>query len=407
MKLIIIIALFISLLLPSFASDNFSQWRGPDRDGKYPETNLLQKWPSQGPDLIWTVTNLGEGFSSPAVTSKGVYVTGMIDGTGYLFAFGLDGKKVWRTAYGPEWDGGHEGARTTPTVVGDKIYIMSGRGNAVCINSTNGKIVWKVDLVKTFGARNLNWGMTESLLVDGDRVFCTPGGIGAMMVILNRFTGKTIKVIKGNGEKSAYCSPSIVSHNGKRLLITMTGQSLVGLDAENGDLLWQQLHRTRYDINPNTPLYIDGYVYAVSGYGTGSQLVKLNDDGRGIKFIWSDETLDSQMGAAVVVDGNIYGSGHKNKGWHCVEWKTGNVKYTSQELGKKGNIIFANGLLYCYSENGEVGLVRPNPNKFEIISSFKIDTGSGPHWAHPVISDGRLYVRHGDAMMVYDIRSKK
>jgi outer membrane protein assembly factor BamB len=228
-----------------------------------------------------------------------------------------------------------------------------------------------------------------------------------MMVILNRFTGKTIKVIKGNGEKSAYCSPSIVSHNGKRLLITMTGQSLVGLDAENGDLLWQQLHRTRYDINPNTPLYIDGYVYAVSGYGTGSQLVKLNDDGRGIKFIWSDETLDSQMGAAVVVDGNIYGSGHKNKGWHCVEWKTGNVKYTSQELGKKGNIIFANGLLYCYSENGEVGLVRPNPNKFEIISSFKIDTGSGPHWAHPVISDGRLYVRHGDAMMVYDIRSKK
>jgi outer membrane protein assembly factor BamB len=347
----IFLILFMCLVTFSIASDNFSQWRGPARDGKYPDTELLQKWPSGGPDILWTATDLGEGFSSPAVTSEGVYVTGMINGTGYLFAFNEDGKARWKIAYGPEWEDGHDGTRTTPTVVDDKIYLMSGQGKTVCVNTSDGKVVWEVDLVKSFGARNLKWGITESVLVDGDRLFCTPGGGGAMMVILDRFSGKTLKVIEGNGEKSAYCSPAIA--------------------------------------------------------GTGGQLVKLTQDGKGVEKIWSDKTLDSQMGAAVVVGDYIYGSGHKNKGWHCIEWRTGNVQYTAKELGRKGNVIYADGLLYCYSESGDVGLVRPNPKKFEVISSFEIDEGSGSHWAHPVINDGKLYVRHGDVLMVYDIRSKK
>jgi len=403
----IIKLVFLFLLVSySFSDDNFSQWRGPERDGKYPEKNLLEKWPAQGPALLWTATDLGEGFSSPAVTSKGVYVTGMIDGTGFLFAFDHNGKQIWKIVYGPEWEDGHDGTRTTPTVVNDKIYIMSGQGKAVCVNTADGKIIWEVDLVKSFGAKNLRWGMTESLLVDGDRVFCTPGGSNAMMVILNRFTGETIKIIEGNGEISAYCSPVIITHNGKRLILSMTRESLVGLDAETGDYLWRQKHKTKYDINPNTPLYIQGYIYAFSGYGTGGQLVKLSSDGKKIEQIWSDETLDSQYGSAMLIDDYIYGSGHKNKGWHCIEWKTGRVQYTSKDLGSKGNIIYADGLLYCYSESGDVGIVRPNPKKFDVISSFEIDEGSGSHWAHPVISDGKLYVRHGDVLMVYDIQAR-
>jgi outer membrane protein assembly factor BamB len=388
----------------TIADDNFSQWRGPDRDGKYPDKNLLKKWPSQGPELIWKATDLGEGFSSPAVTSQAVYVTGMIDGTGFLFAFDHKGKQIWRINYGPEWEDGHDGARTTPTVIKDKIYIMSGKGKAICLNSADGKIIWEVDLVKSFGARNLRWGMTESLLVDGDRIFCTPGGSKAMMVILDRFSGKTIQVIEGNGEMSAYCSPVIITHNNKRLIVTMTGESVVGIDAESGKYLWRQKHKTRYDINPNTPLYNQGYIYSVSGYGTGGQLIKLSPDGGKIKQIWSNETLDSQIGAAILVDGYIYGSGHKNKGWHCVDWKTGKVQYTAKELGNKGNIIYADGLMYCYSEDGDVGLVQPDPKKFDIISSFEIEEGSGSHWAHPVISAGKLYIRHGDVLMVYDIK---
>jgi len=400
-----IVAIFLCIVHLNAGVD--AQWRGPERNGKYPEKNLLKQWPSQGPDLVWSATGLGEGYSSPAVTSKGVYLTGMLEGKGFLFAMDLKGKELWRTSYGPEWQGGHDGARTTPTIVGDRIYIMSGKGKVVCLNTSDGKIAWEVDLIKTFDARNLKWGMTESLYVDGDRLFCTPGGRNAMMVILDRFSGKTIKIIQGNGEISAYASPTIISHNNKRLILTMTEGSVVGLDAETGEYLWRQKHKTKYDINPNTPLYHQGYIYAVSGYGTGGQLLKLSPDGKKVEQIWSDETLDSQMGAVVLVNDHIYGSGHQNKGWHCIEWKTGKVKYTAKELGNKGNIIFAEGLLYCYAENGEVGLVRPNPQKFDLISSFEISEGSGPHWAHPVIANGQLYVRHGDVLQVYDIKSKK
>jgi outer membrane protein assembly factor BamB len=406
MKTLLRFILFFCLIYSVFAEDNFSQWRGPDRDGKYPDKNLLRQWPDQGPDLVWSATGFGEGYSSPAVTSQGVYLTGMIDGTGYLFAMDKNGKLGWRIPYGPEWQDGHDGARSTPTVVADRIYLISGQGKAVCFNTNDGKVVWEIDLIESFGARNLRWGMTESLLVDGDRVFCTPGGSEAMIVILDRITGKTLKIIQGNGEKSGYCSPKIITHNGKRLLLTMTGESVVGLDAETGDYFWQQEHENGRGINPNTPIYHEGYVYVVSGYGRGGQLVKLSDDGKDVEQIWSDETLDSQMGAAMLVDGYIYGSGHRNKGWHCINWKTGEVQYTSKELGRKGNIILAEGLFYCYGEKGDVGLVRPNPKNFDVISSFELTEGSGPHWAHPVIEDGKLYIRHGDVLLVYDIKNE-
>ena len=406
MKVFIRIGIIIGLLVSANAGENSSQWRGLNRDGVYPDNNLMKTWPTNGPKMMWSTDILGGGYSSPAVTSAGVYVTGMIDGVGYLVAFDLNGKQKWRMTYGPEWDGGHEGARTTPTVVDDKIYLMTGEGAVVCVNTADGEIVWQVDMIKSFGARNLRWGMTESLLVDGDRVFCTPGGSDVMIAILDRHTGKTIKKIKGNGEESSYCSPVLIKHNNKRYILTMTGRSVVGLDAESGEYLWRHEHITQYDINPNTPYYQDGFIYVVSGYGTGGQLLKLAKDGKSVEQVWVDKTMDSQMGAAAIVDGYIYGSGHKNKGWHCLDWKTGEVKYSERVLGNKGNIIFADGLLYCYGEKGDVGLVRPTPEKFDVISSFEIEEGSGPHWAHPVIADGRLYVRHGEVMQVYDISPK-
>ncbi len=406
MKILLKIGLIFGLLGSLYGGDIFSQWRGLNRDGKYPDKNLLTIWPADGPGLLWSTDNLGEGYSSPSVTSNGVYVTGMIDGTGYLVSFDLTGKQRWRMTYGPEWDGGHEGARSTPTVVLNKIYLMSCEGTVVCVSTSDGKVLWKVDLIKSFGARNLHWGMTESPLVDGDRVFCTPGGSDVMMVILDRHTGATIKKIKSNGEKSAYCSPTLIVHNGKRYILTMSGKSVIGLDAETGDYLWRHEHITRYDINPNTPVYQDGFIYIVSGYGTGGQLLKLAPDGKSVKQIWSDKTLDSQMGASVIVNGYIYGSGHKNRGWHCINWNSGAVMFTDKNFGNKGNIIIADGLFYCYGENGKVGLVRPMPDKFDVISSFEISEGSGPHWAHPVVSDGRLYIRHGEVLQVYDISKK-
>lgn len=379
-----------------------SQWRGPNRDGIYPKESLLKQWPDNGPPLVWKTEGLGEGYSSAAVTRDRVYVTGMIKGEGFLFAFENGGKALWTSSYGREWSGSHPGARTTPTVIDDRIYLMSAAGLVVCFDR-EGKTVWSKDLIKEFGAKNLQWGMTESLLVEDERVFCTPGGSKAMVAALDRHSGKTIWQAKGNGETSGYCSPCLIQHGARKLLITMTGKSLVGLDAETGDYLWHQRHVTEYDVNANTPLYHNGLVFTVSGYGTGAQMFRLSADGSKTERVWSQSKLDSQMGAAVLVDGYLYGSGHNNRGWHCLDWETGKVQYTKREIGNKGNIIFADGLMYCYSERGDVALIKPDPQEFEVISSFRIKEGSGPHWAHPVIKGGLLYVRHGEILKVYDI----
>ena len=401
-KLFVLIWLLLSLSFSFALGQIESQWRGPDRDGVYPDENLLRKWPDAGPRLLWFVEGLGAGYSSAAVTSDRVYLTGMIRGEGFLFAFDMEGKLVWRASYGPEWDGSRPGARTSPTVVGDRLYLMSAEGPAVCF-STDGKKIWSVNLMQEFGARNIEWGMTESLLVDGDHVFCTPGGQNVMIARLDRYSGKTIGKIKGNGETSGYCSPLLVKHGERRLLLTMTAKSVVGIDADTGEYLWRHSHVTPYDLNANTPLYHNGYLYTVSGYNTGGQMFKLSENGESVRRVWSQDTLDSQMGAAVLVAGYIYGSGHQNRGWHCLDWKTGKVRYTAREIGNKGAIIFSDGMLYGYSERGDVALVKPNPQKFEVLSSFQIKKGSGEHWAHPVIKDGRLYIRHGDALMVYHI----
>ena len=399
----------ILLCLSSSQAQNIikSQWRGPNRTGVYPDEKLLKQWPADGPKLLWSHENIGEGFASPAVTDKYVYINGMIDETGYLHAFDLQGKLLWKSNYGAEWSESYPGARSTPTIIDGKIYFSNAHTQVFCINATDGKLIWSRNLIDDFAARNLRWGITESLLIIGDKLYCTPGGSDDFMAVLNRNTGETLNTIKVAGEKSAYCSPVLITHNNKKLILTMSGETLICIDAKSEKLLWQKSHKTRYGINPNTPVYENGLIYTVGGYGTtGSQMFKLNKDGSDAELVWKEKTLDSQFGSAEIVDGFIYGSGHKNKGWHCLDASSGKVMYTSKELGKKGNIIYSDGLFYCYDESGLFGLVKPDPARFQLISKFEIPMGSDQHWAHPVISDGHLYVRHGNALMVYDIGKK-
>ena len=379
-----------------------AQWRGPDRNGIYPEKNLLNAWPESGPTLLWSAETLGTGYSSPVVAADRIYVTGLEGGTGYVYAFDKRGKQLWKTAYGGEWTESYPGARTTPTVYDNRLYVVSGHGNVVCLDPS-GKILWQVDMRKTFNAPNIEWGITESLLVFDDKVICTPGGSQTTVVALDRKTGKTIWASPSIRETSAYCSPLLAQHGNRRLILTMTQRSIIGVDAESGDLLWRHPHRTEYDIHANTPIYHDGWVFAFSGYRTGSVMLQLSADGTRVTEAWRNATPDNQMGGAVLIDGNLYLSGHNNRGWHCVDWNTGEVNYSARKLGHRGAIIAADGLLYLYSDRGDVGLVRPDPNGFQEISSFRLTKGSGEHWAHPVIADGRLYLRHGNALMVYDI----
>lgn len=400
-SVLITVSLYVSL-----TAQDVAQWRGAGRDGIYNETGLMKKWPQQGPEMIWHFDDLGEGYSSAAVTSTAVYTTGMIDGTGYVFALDNNGKLLWKKDYGKEWNESHTGARSTPLVVRDKLYIMSSYGKLTCMNSANGQLVWSVDFMGQYDARNLTWGITENLLHDGNIIYCTPGGRDANVVALDRNTGKIIWKSKGSGEKSGYCSPVIVNLPARKMLVTLMEKSIHGFDAANGTLLWKFGHINEYSVHPNVPIYIDGYLYCTIGYGIGGIMLKVSPDGTKVTEVWKNARHDPKIGGFVVLNGKIYGAGDYNRNFLCLDWKTGEIIYQVNQLAPS-NIIANAGLLYVYAERGTVNLVEPAVDKINIISSFRVPLGSGPHWAHLVINNKKLYVRHGNSMMVYDIAGER
>lgn len=379
-----------------------AQWRGPDRDGIYQESGLLESWPEQGPKLLWHYDALGEGHGSAAVWGSKVYVSGTENGKGFVVAIDNSGNVEWKTEYGKEWVESFDGVRTTPAIVDGKLYIMSGYGVVTCMDTKSGDILWQVDFMDTYDGRNIKWGVTENLLIYDDIVVCTPGGVDANVIALDRHDGSLVWKTKGNGEKSAYCSPLLINHNNRQIVVTHTASSILGIDAENGKLLWSHPQPNQYSVHANTPLYNNGKLYAVSGYGKGGVMLDISDDGSSVTELWRNNEVDNRMGGVVLIDGKIYGGGDKFRDWFCLDWETGKVLYTSDEF-KTGNIIAADGLLYWYTQSGEVALVKPTENSFKIISSFDVPYGSKQHWAHLVINNKRLFVRHGNSLMVYSI----
>ena len=408
------IVLFLTILLVGrmCCADDWPQFRGPDRDGKSAETGLLQKWPDGGPELLWSVEGLGIGFSSVAVADGFIYTTGMLDSEGFLFAYDVNGEFQWKVSYGPEWRRSHKGTRTTPTVDTDRLYIFSGTGVLACFDAKSGEKKWTVDTLEKFQGENLMWGIAESVLIVGPNAICTPGGKDASVVALDKMTGQTVWTSKGLSEKSAYCSPKLIEIGGTELIVTMLEKSVVGLDAKTRKVLWKDkinegIGRSNH---PVTPLYQDGYIYITAGYDKVGVKYQLSADGTKITKKWEDATLDVHHGGVVLVNGYLYGANWNSNArgdWVCLEWDTGKVMYEARWNGNKGSIIYADNMLYCYDENtGDVALVKPSPKGFEIVSSFRITMGTGKHWAHPAISDGGLYIRHGDVLMAYDIKQK-
>jgi outer membrane protein assembly factor BamB len=392
------------LIYSVLADDDFSQWRGQNRDGKYPDKNLLKKWPDKGPELLWQIDNIGKGHSSVAVANNLVYITGMINKEGFLHCFDINGKLLWKSTYGAEWFKSYPGSRSTPTIIGNNLYLISGRGRIVCFNALTGKERWAVEIFEKFKGENIEWGMAESPIIDGDRVICTPGGPSENIVALNRFSGKTVWISKGNGEPSAYCSPILVEHNDTRLIVTMTEESILGVDAGNGSVLWRVSQYQEYGIHADTPIYHDGKIFCISGSvnSSGAVVLQLSPDGKSVNEVWRHKKADNLIGGIILHNGYLYGSRYRSGEWFCVDWRNGSIQYISEAIGG-GSIIFADGLFYCYSERGVLGLIEANAKKFEVISSIKIKSGKGPHWAHPVIDQGRLYIRHGGSLLVFDI----
>jgi outer membrane protein assembly factor BamB len=400
-QIVSILGLFL-LLNSLIISQEIVQWRGPARDGKYPATGLMTAWPDSGPTLLWHVEGLGDGHASAVVTQNKIFTAGTLVDTGYIFCFSRDGKLLWKVPYGPDWIESWPGTRSTPLYVDGKLYMETAFGMLFCMDATDGKKLWEVDLFKDYDGVNNKWGVTENLLVDGDVIFCTPGGKENNVIALNRNTGKLIWSCAGLGEASAYCSPLLIKLPKRTLLVTQTASSILGIDARTGTLLWSHPQPNKWSVHANTPYFKNGYLYCVSGYGQGGVQLKLAADGSAKQEMWRNTSIDNRMGGFVVLGDKIYGSDDSNKGWYCVDWKTGKNIHGENMMGR-GTTIWADGMLYCYSDVGEMALVKPTSDGFTKVSSFEVPYGEAQHWAHPAIVDGILYIRHGDALMAYDV----
>ena len=400
----------LSLLAPAAMADPWPQFWGPNRDGKSAETGLLKSWPAEGPRLLWVAqVDLGEGYSSLCVTGEAIYTTGVFGRDGYVIAMDLSGKPKWKTKYGPEWTKNFPASRTTPTFEDGRLYVMSGVGRIVCLDAAEGRELWAVDTRQAYGSQDIRWGLAESPLICDEKVLCTPAGTKASVVALDKKTGKEIWATNVDGELGAYCSPVRIKDGRKDIVVTMLGDHTVGLETATGKLLWKTPYSGPYDVHANNPLYHAGRVYVTGGYDTGGLMLGLAEDGRSVQRLWTDLTLDCHHGGVMLIDGHLYGSNwisNAKGSWICLDWQTGKVKFDTA-WSNKGTILAAEGMMYVYTEKGDVGLVRPDPSEWKVVSSFKITEGKGNHWAYPALSNGRLYIRHGGALMAYDIRAGK
>jgi outer membrane protein assembly factor BamB len=269
--------------------------------------------------------------------------------------------------------------------------------------------MWSVDLLKKFQASNIEWGMAESLLVNGNTVFCTPGGPEYNLVALNRFNGEILWTSTGNRQPAAYCSPILVEHNNTKLIVTMTAESIIGVDAQTGEFYWSVEQRQRNKIHANTPLYFKGKILCSSASDpsihSGTVLIRLSEDGKKAEVEWRNKEITNLMSGFILKDGYVFGSPFNKSEWYCLNWETGQPVYETEALAS-GVVIFSDELFYCYTHKGEMALVDADQKDFEVISTFRVPLGTDQHWAHPVIDNGRLYIRHGNALMAYDIARK-
>ena len=409
----LVIGVWIFALGAVQASD-YHQWRGIERDGVSKETGLLKEWPEGGPKLLWSVEGIGAGFSSPSIFNGSLYITGTSDKVEFLSAYDLDGNMKWKKEYGKAYTKSYPDARTSPTVDGNSIYVVSGTGQVVCFDAASGDIKWLVEALNNFQGKQGSWGTAESPLIVDNKVIYTPCGKRTTVVALDKETGETVWASETLDDKSGYVSPILVERGGKKLIITVTGNYIIGVNAENGDIVWQIKYTDipqpkQKDINIPTPLYHDGRIFVTSGYDHAGVMLELSEDGSNASVAWVSTDLDVHHGGVVRIDGYIYGSNwlsNRDGNWVCLDWGTGKTMY-EEKWFNKGAIVAADGMLYCYEEkSGNLGLAKASPDGFEVVSSIKIKQGKGPHWAHPVISDGRLYIRHGNALMVYNVKAE-
>jgi outer membrane protein assembly factor BamB len=383
------------------------QWRGPRRDGISGEKGLLQSWPQGGPKLLWKVDRLGLGFSAPIVTGGAIYLTGDVGEDLVLYAFDLDGTPKWKATNGRAWTGEYPGARASCLYDEGALYHMNAHGRVARLDAATGREAWAVDVLKRFDGKVITWGLGECLLADGPRLYVTPGGKKAAMAALDKKTGETLWASEPIEEPNAgYGSPLLFELDGRRHIVNSSARHVFGVDAETGRGLWKRRRPSEYQALCFTPVLVGDAVFVTTPGRNGGTLYRLGLKGEEprVEAVW-DTRLDTLHGGALLVDGLLYGSGYMSiKGWAALDPATGRYAQTTRDLAS-GSAIHADGRLYCLSEEGEMALLKPAG--FEGAGRFRLTPDRVKDaWAHPVICDGRLYLRYHGTLSCYDIRAR-
>ncbi len=388
---------------------DWPQWQGPDRTGLSKETGLLQQWPASGPPLVWSVSGLGAGYGSLAIRGDRMFVqaltsSGNMRGSVVTSLNRADGKAVWTTVIG---NGGNDdrgpGPRGTPTLDGDRLYVLTENGDLACLNATTGARLWQRNILADFGGRQISWLISESPLVDGAHVIVTPGGPRAGMVALDKMTGKTVWQTQQLSDEAGYASPIAADVQGVRVYMTLNARAGVGVRASDGKLMWRHEAVANDTANVATPVFSDNKVFYSSNYGTGAALLGLTAQGGEVKAqqIYFTREMQNHHGGVVLVDGYLYG--FHNSILTCLEFATGKMQWRDRSVGK-GTLTYADGHLYLQSEDNVVGLAEANPAAYKEKGRFRIKDQGYPSWAHPVVSGGRLYIRDQGSVSAYNIK---
>jgi len=390
-------------------------FHGQRRDNRSAETGLFKTWPKEGPKLVWTASGIGHGYSSVAVTGGRIFTAGMKDKQTYVIALDLNGKELWRRPNGESWQAAerqrwavaYAGARGTPTVDGDTVYHLSDLGRLTAFDVRTGEERWHVDIMEVFKPPRPKYGYSESVLILGDRLLFCPGGKEGYVVALDKRTGRTLWVNTDISDPIAYSSLVLVEIAGVEQVVGLSAARIFAVRIDNGRMLWQHAFGNKLKNSATDVIVHDGLVYASSGYGKGSVLLRpqrRDDGGFSVKPVWESALLDNHHGGVILVDGHLYGAGHEARGWFCLEFRSGEKRW---QASGKGSLTYADDRLYCLDEKGTMSLIQPTPEKWLVAGSFTVPKGGrGPYWAHPVVCGGRLYVRHSDRLYAYRLNKE-
>lgn len=385
--------------------DDWPQWRGRNRDGISTEKGLLKSWPPAGPSRLWQVGGAGQGYSSFAVAHGRLYTLGARDGTEYVMAFdATTGKKVWETAHGSRFSNDQgDGSRGTPVVDGTVVFSLGASGDLSAIDAASGKLSWKKNVLQQFRASNIRWGLSESPLVLQDRILINAGGQGASIVALRKTDGSVLW--QSGSDEAGYSSAVLHPLGGVPQAIYFTAERAVGVDTRDGRQLWSYNRVANRTANIATPIVRGNRVFLSSDYGTGAALLELTPSGKSIdaREVYFTNEMRNHHASSVLVGDHLYG--FSSAILTAMRFDTGEVAWRDRSVGK-GSIVFADDRLYLFSERGVVGLAEANPQGYREHGRFTLQTGPSPTWSHPVVANGRLYLRDQDTIYAYDVRAK-